>query len=100
MPEQDYYPADEAAPGAAKGEDTAEKEDSQSEEQTALIPKGLLAGKSFKPGEEVVFKIVHEYEDEVEIAYATGEKKKSTMDGADEMIEKMGGHNELEEGEY
>lgn len=40
--------------------------------ESALIPKSLLMGKDFNPGDEVVFKIVHIYEDEVEIQYATG----------------------------
>lgn len=38
--------------------------------ETALIPKSLLAGKEFKPGEEVVLKIVHIFDDEVEVQYA------------------------------
>lgn len=53
------------------------------EEQTAVIPKALLAGKEFKPGEEIIFKIVSIHDDEVEIAYATGEgDKEEKMDSA------------------
>ena len=79
MPDN-YYPesGDEAAPSQPAGEDGAipksEEKPDENNEQTALIPKGLLAGKDFEPGEEVVFKIVKMHGDEVEIAYATGEE--------------------------
>ena len=90
----DYYSSDEAAPSEAQGEVPEEKgKENESEQTTALIPKALLAGKDFKVGDEVIFKITHMYEDEVEIEYATEEKKdekpKSTMDEADANMEKM-----------
>lgn len=77
---------DEESPNAAEAEET--------EGTTALIPKALLAGKDFKPGDEVVFKIVHEYEDEVEIEYApekpsTPEEKPDMT--ADEEFDAMAG---------
>lgn len=89
MPE-DYYPPN---PGKDR-EKPADNKSEEPEEKTALIPKSLLMGKEFKPGEEVIFKIVHEYQDEVEIAYATGEKKdKSEMDKAGDKMDEMAAAN-------
>lgn len=82
MPYDYENPSDETeAPptGAEKGE--AEEEDTG--EATALLPKSVLGGKEFKPGEEVVLKIVHVYEDEVEVAYAT-EKPEGEAEEEDE----------------
>lgn len=52
--------------------DTAEteSEDAGTGSETALIPKSVLGGKEFKPGEEVVLKVTHVYEDEVAVEYA------------------------------
>lgn len=66
----DYYPNDVGNTESPKpsgddaGDDTG---------QTALLPKSILAGKDFKPGDEVVLKVVHLYDDEVEVEYASGE---------------------------
>lgn len=54
---EDYYPP-------------MEEGGSKDESATALIPKSLLAGKDFQPGDEVVLKVVHIFEDEVEVEYA------------------------------
>lgn len=74
-------------------EDDSPKPESKGEEpdtETTLIPKTLLAGKEFKPGDEVIFKIVHMYDDEVEIAYATDEKKEEPKSAMDESMDDMG----------
>jgi len=42
-----------------------------SEGQTAVIPKSLLAGKEFKPGQEVVLKVVAIHDNDVEVEYAS-----------------------------
>lgn len=63
------YP-EEAGPEPAQGAPAGKP----TEGETALIPKSLLGGKKFSVGDEVVLKIVHEYEDEVEVAYATETK--------------------------
>lgn len=67
-----------------------EKEDEGGE--TALLPKSILAGKDFQPGEEVVLKVVHIYDDEVEVEYAP-EKPETPASpeamSADEEIEGM-----------
>lgn len=41
--------------------------------ETAVLPKSILAGKHFDPGDEVVLKVVAIHDDSVEVAYATGE---------------------------
>lgn len=68
MPE-DYYndapPAAQAQPDAA-----APPQEQGGSEQTALIPKALLAGKDFKPGDEIVLKINAMHGDSVEVSYA------------------------------
>ena len=48
--------------------------------ETTLIPKSILAGKDFQPGDEVVLKIVKLYDDQAEVEYAaekpgTGDRK-------------------------
>lgn len=76
-----YYPQpdeDAAAPDMASDQETPKKKkDDMSEGESALIPKSLLAGKDFKPGEEVVLKIVRDYGDQIEVQYAAD-------DGSDE----------------
>lgn len=76
-----------------------EKEEQPHEDgETALLPKTILAGKEFKPGEEVVLKIVHIYDDEIEVAYATGEgggegggESETPMDKATNKLRSMAG---------
>jgi len=86
---------DESSPTKAEGDDSSPKSKSKEEDDnmpTALIPKSLLAGKDFKPGDEIVFKIVHLYDDEAEIAYATEKKSKDDSgesDRGDEMDNSM-----------
>ena len=40
-------------------------------EVTGILPKEILAGKDFKPGEEIVLKIVAIHDNDVEVAYAS-----------------------------
>lgn len=67
-------------------EDKAETDETEETHPTALIPKTLLAGKEFKVGEEVVFKIVHMYEDEVEIEYAYDDEDNEESDSEEEKM--------------
>lgn len=67
------------------GEDKTETDEMEESEPTALLPKSILGGKEFKPGEEVVLKIVHIYEDEVEVEYATGEEGEETPEKTERM---------------
>lgn len=74
-------PGEESPPAAPP---SAPEKDNESEEgETALLPKSILAGKKFEVGEEVVLKIVHEYDDEIEVAYATGKDEKEESDNPD-----------------
>lgn len=60
--------------------------------ETALLPKSILAGKEFRPGEEVVLKIVRVHDDEVEVEYASEKpetENKSEDMSADEEIDGM-----------
>lgn len=82
MPETSYYPQiggggagppapASAAPAAAESKPPAAEDEAEGDVgETALLPKSILAGKDFKPGDEVVLKVVHLYDDEVEVAYA------------------------------
>lgn len=67
----DYYKDAEAAPEAPD----PKMEEAASDSQTAELPKSILGGKEFKPGEEVVLQIVQVNEDSVIVRYATDEKE-------------------------
>jgi hypothetical protein len=79
---EDYF-AD--APAKAKKQGTKPEGEGDQEEkeegeygETAVIPKALLGGKDFKPGDEMVVQIVAVHGDRVEIKYAPekgGEEK-------------------------
>lgn len=97
MPKDFYGEDEEAAPSGAQtpaAPDDAEDKQEDEGGETAMIPKSLLRGKKFKPGEEVVLEIVHMYEDEVEVRY--GQEKKgeepdrSQMESSEGDLEKMG----------
>ncbi len=53
-----------------------EKREGQDDGETVVVPKTILAGKKFNPGDEVVLKVVRIMDDQVELAYATGEEEK------------------------
>ncbi len=53
------------------------------EQPSALIPKSLLAGKEFNPGDELVLKIKAIHGDEVEVEYAA-EPEKGGSEGEDQ----------------
>ena len=76
-PEQES-PSEQSSPGEEK-----DPRDSK----TALLPRSILAGKEFEPGDEVVLKIVAMHDDEIEVEYAgdSGDKKDSSSDGKPEM---------------
>ena len=79
----DYYPnpGDETGTSASAPPETKPKPEDQ-DETTALLPKTILGGKEFEPGDEVVLKIVHIYEDEVEVAYAPEKGKEEGEEGS------------------
>lgn len=81
----DYYPEDTTEKPVAEGEDTERHEG-----ETALLPKSLFAGKSMEPGAEVTLKIVHVYDDEVEVECVKEEASEpSELDMADERLGDM-----------
>lgn len=88
--------ADDQTPeGETDGTDQSEEDDGDAEnsvEESALIPKSLLAGKEFKPGEEIVLEIVKMHGDEVEVRYAKEKGGDSEMSKADGKLAKMGGY--------
>lgn len=59
------------------------EDDDQSPGETALLPKTILGGKDFQPGEEVVLKIVALHDDEVEVSYAP--EKSGSADESENM---------------
>lgn len=100
-PSEDYY---DDGPAAKEGQESASQEAEEHKgDETALLPKSILMGKEFKPGEEVVLEIVRMLDDQVEVKYASekgegeesGEKypEKATMPGGEgesEMSSLMG----------
>lgn len=87
MPE---YSQDYENPTSEPEAENPEAEDTEENESTALLPKSVLGGKTFKPGEEVVLEIVHVYEDEVEVKYAK-EKPEGETEPEEETEDMMGG---------
>ena len=86
MPDStDYYPGD-----SEEGSPPPKPEEQETDSNTALIPKTLLAGKDFNPGDEVVFKIVAMHGEEVEIQYATEDKPEKKPTAMDEAMDSMG----------
>ena len=57
-------------------------------EVTGILPKEILAGKDFKPGEEIVLKIVAIHDNDVEVAYAS-EEGKDQKEGSEPKEEPM-----------
>ena|SRR6185295_13780135 len=95
-----YYPDDGGDESAPAETETRGGEESM-EGETALLPTSILGGKEFKPGDEVVLRIVHMGDGEVEVAYAKDDKKgddnmnsgepKPEMDGAMGKLNSMAG---------
>ena len=78
MPPKSNYYADAEPPQDQSGppdKDTSQEKEDAGDAQTAEIPKGVLGGKDFKPGEEVVMRVVQVMEDSVLVKYASGEKE-------------------------
>lgn len=92
--DEDNYPTPEANTAGnqagVKPETEDQGEDEAPEATTALLPKTILGGKEFTPGQEVVLKIVHVYGDEVEVEYASeSEPQTQKSMSADEEIDAM-----------
>lgn len=78
----------DAEPAAKKPDDATEGEGA-----TATIPKALLAGKDFKPGEEIVLRIVSIGEDDAVVEYAPPKGEEEPHDDSE-----MPPHDESAEG--
>jgi hypothetical protein len=63
-----------------KGETIDEKTEEEGAGESAMLPKSILAGKHFDPGDEVVLKVVAIHGDEVEVEYS----ESGTKDNAKE----------------
>lgn len=81
----DSSAATEAAPQPDEGKgDETQGTPEENAEPTDLVNKALLAGKDFKVGDEVVFKIVGFHGDQVEVQYATEKGGKGDEEGEGE----------------
>lgn len=91
----DYYPEPDDQTPEGEVENTESEDTGESGSETALIPKSVLGGKEFKPGEEVVLKVTHVYEDEVAVEYAPekpSEEPELAGDDEFDMMEKGESH--------
>lgn len=76
------------------------KDEGMEESPRGLLPKSILMGKDFKPGDEIVLKIDAIHDDEVEVSYAP--EKGSEGDGEGDMAppapsgEGAGGDSEMQ----
>ena len=70
----------------------SEPQDKQKEgmEETGLLPKALMAGKDFKPGDEIVLKITAVHEKDFEVEYASEEKGEEEHKGGEEEMPSEG----------
>ena len=77
----------EDAPGAE-----AREEQTGTEQETALLARSLFAGKDLEVGSECKVRIVHIFEDEVEVEYIKhyDEKESTDTDEGPSMREAMG----------
>lgn len=70
----------DAAPEAAAQQEPATEpepppeEDSDTSQTTAELPKAVLGGQDFKPGEEVVLRVVQVMENSVLVEYASSDE--------------------------
>lgn len=95
---EDYYDTGNESVSEESSSPEASQRGATEGGETALIPKSLLMGREFNPGDEVVLKVVHIYEDEVEVQYATEEpeeEESGTMMEADEEMDKMAVSGEM-----
>lgn len=94
-PPEDMF-TDGPEPAAPKTAET----DEPGENHTAVLPKSILAGKDFKPGEEVVLKIVAIHDNDVEVEYAPEKGSEETKAEPEEEVaptppESGGGDQEM-----
>lgn len=74
----DNYPDPYPDVGSKPADAESPPEQDEDVGETALLPKSILGGKDFKPGDEIVLKVEHIYDDEVEVSYASEPKEPET----------------------
>lgn len=69
--------------GGAGGEESqaSDHDESQEPEKTYLLPKEVLMGKKFEPGDEVVLRIVGMHDDQIEVTYAPAKEQEKSPEG-------------------
>lgn len=87
MPDQLYPDTEAAGTGEATAPTPPKPQDDKTESpegKTALLPKTILGGKEFAPGDEVVLKVVKVYEDEIEVQPSGGEESEKAPEANSE----------------
>jgi hypothetical protein len=78
-PSSDSAMYEDAEPKSQEKSEPDDKKESDGE-TTAVLPRSILAGKDFKPGEEIVLEIVSSHEDEVVVKYAEPKSEEKPME--------------------
>ena len=77
-PYEDGAPTDSrAAPPQDQSPDAQETDTPDDGQPVAVLPKSILAGKDFQPGDELVLKITAIHDDEVQVEYAPSKDQES-----------------------
>lgn len=70
----DMYSDAQAGNSDQKPESQGDPEE-QSESKSYLLPKAIAEGKDFKPGDEIVLRIVADHDDQFEVEYAPAKEQ-------------------------
>lgn len=83
---QDYYNdgPDEEVPGSTPNKQEREEDMDERDEATALLPKSVLGGQDFEPGDILELEIVATHEDEVEVRYSKEKGGKGEDEGEEQ----------------
>jgi len=72
-----------------------EGEGDESEYPRAVLPKSIMMGKDFKPGDEIVLKIDAIHDDEIEVSYAPAKESEQPKEPEDAPAEAPQGDAEM-----
>lgn len=88
----DFYSEDGGGSDADEnGAGALPDQEEKAEGETALLPKSIFGNKPPEPGATCTFKVVHVYDDEVEVEYQDQEKgDESELGKADNALAMMG----------
>jgi len=74
---------------------TPKDKQAEGDQEEGLLPKSLMAGKSFKPGDEIILEVTYVGEKDFGVRYSTGDDKGKEEGKSSDMPEKetadMGG---------